>query len=435
MGYSEEPEENPQESQIVEDPPKDQLQVAAEKDNENLPDESPTEENESPPDDEPKVITPQPEEEKPKKDQEISSPSSDMQIVELPKEGEAEELVEDDSVQIALKSFMLPPTGEIDALELLRNMNFRMWSVDSMESIVEEEEAIEEAPEEVIAEVEEVKESEQLPDTLSDVEIVEEVIEIVDDEPKAEEEESDISIKSGDFVYVKQETVVIEETKEAVIEEDPRVKFLELCTNYGISQFINELTANVVDTCEYIDEDEILRGKLDANKLLQCLYEKYTVLQIQQRKRFLLNKKVADYFRRKKNIRAITDDPPDLYMNEIRRYRDSLLILDELKNKEAKTIALVEEKLSSLTAQLDEVKGNLALKIEKLNNHIREIGITTHYKKNSQLINEKLVDYYIRKMNGMRKEISKIRFHIIQQQHSIGVLQEVSKIFLSKRNF
>lgn len=352
--------------------------------------------------------------------------------LEAPEENEEpDQLAEEDSIDLALKMFKLPQNLETDALELLRNLNFRMWTVDSMESIAEVAEDKDELPEEdVIDEAEEIRKSEAaLQEQPSEGEIIED-IDIHDIDEKVEEEESDISIKSGDFVYVKEEKVVVEEVKEVVVEIDPRIKFMETCLNYGITPFLTEVVNNVVDTCEYVDEDEILRGKLDSNKLLQCLYEKYTILQIQQRKRFLLNKKVADYFRRKKNLRAITDDPPDNFMNEIRRYRDSLQNLDELKTKEAKTSAIVEEKLSILTNQLEDLKEQLALKIEKLNMHIREIGITTHYKKNSQLINEKLVDYYIRKMNNMRKEISKIRFHIIQQQHTIGVLQDVSlKIF------
>lgn len=334
------------------------------------------------------------------------------------------ELCEEDSAEMALKNYMLPPDADPDALDILKNMNFKMWSVDSMESIPEIEEIAEEVPEEVSAVIDEIDEAEELLEQPSEVEVIEDA-EVVDDEEKGEEEESDISIKSGDLVYVKEEKVVVQEVKEIVAEEDPMVKFLELCSNYGINQFLTDVIDKVVDTCEYIDEDEILRGKLDLNKLLKCLYEKYTLLQIQQRKRFLLNKKVADYFRRKKNLRAITDDPPDHFMNEIRRYRDSLQILDELKNKEAKTIALVEEKTGKLTANLEELKNTLQDKIDNLNIHIREIGITTHYKKNSQLINEKLVDYFIRKMNSMRKEISKVRLHIIQQQHTIGVLQDV----------
>ncbi|XP_055845614.1 coiled-coil domain-containing protein 96-like [Episyrphus balteatus] len=185
------------------------------------------------------------------------------------------------------------------------------------------------------------------------------------------------------------------------------------------NNLIDNLIGEVVEICEYEDPDDILRARLDKNKVCDELDDKMYELDIEQKMRFFLNRKAVEYFRRKKATRPLIDDSPESKMSLIRKYHESLMMVNKYKGLEDSTKGLLETKIAELKEELKELEINSKGKSREFVDIVKNtLGAS-----NSEKM-ETLIDSFTKRIKNMQEEISKVRFVLIQRQHSMAVLQE-----------
>lgn len=107
--------------------------------------------------------------------------------------------------------------------------------------------------------------------------------------------------------------------------------------------FLKELIIEVVEKSEYVDPNIFLRQHLDKASLIEEITKKMKLLEVEQKARSFLNRRVAEFFYRKGQYRVFTDDPPETIVDEINKLKDATNKLDQILCR--------EEELKSTTQQ------------------------------------------------------------------------------------
>ncbi|XP_073812281.1 uncharacterized protein [Musca autumnalis] len=184
-------------------------------------------------------------------------------------------------------------------------------------------------------------------------------------------------------------------------------------------EFVYDLISRAVDKAEYVDPKVVLRQNLDKRKLLKELQDKLSLLEIEKRGKQFLNRKCVEYFRRKRSFRPILDDNPKMLNQELRKYQAAVSNLDKwlIREQEAKT--LTENNLNSLQEQLNATQKQSTNEIANFEEIVRKSLKRENFDKL-----QAVVDNSLAKIQAVRKEISKVRFQLIQKQHDMATLVE-----------
>ncbi|XP_075169186.1 uncharacterized protein LOC142241303 [Haematobia irritans] len=189
--------------------------------------------------------------------------------------------------------------------------------------------------------------------------------------------------------------------------------------NQQTYEFICDLINLAVDRAEYVDPKVILRQNLDKRKLIKELIEKLGLMEIEQRGQQFLNRKCVEYFRRKRSFRPIIDENPKSLRQEMRKYHAAVSDLDKWLIREQETKTITQHNLQILTEELKQATAHSEEEISKLADLIRN----TLKRENFDRLHI-VVENSLKKMNRVRKEISQVRFQLIQAQHKMATLLE-----------
>lgn len=186
-------------------------------------------------------------------------------------------------------------------------------------------------------------------------------------------------------------------------------------------EFVQNLIDQAVYRAEYVDPQVILRQNLDKHKLMRELQDKLAILEVERRGKQFLNRKCVEYFRRKRSFRPITEDNPKTINQEYRKYLAAVQSLDKWLIREQEAKSLSKRNTDILAGELQELKDRSLQESSNLDELIRRTLNRENFDRLHQIVENSLM-----KMNAVRKEISKVRFQLIQKQHNMASLVEVS---------
>ncbi|XP_061392710.1 plectin-like [Musca vetustissima] len=274
-------------------------------------------------------------------------------------------------------------------------------------------------------------------------EVVKQKPEIPGEEQKSEKDvEESIDLQSVDIPILSDEEAE-DEGKKLADEEDTFNQFLELeaqapvvtteeidmealaraeaerLLNEQTYEFVCDLISRAVDKAEYVDPRIILRQNLDKRKLMKELQEKIALLEIEKRGKQFLNRKCVEYFRRKRSMRPILEDNLKMLPQEIRKYQAAVNNLDKWLIREQEAKALTETNLAVLNEELTITRKRSGDEISNLEDIVRKALRREGFDKLHGV-----VENLLGKMQSVRKEISKVRFQLIQKQHDMATLVE-----------
>uniref|UniRef100_A0A1A9V267 DUF4201 domain-containing protein n=1 Tax=Glossina austeni TaxID=7395 RepID=A0A1A9V267_GLOAU len=184
------------------------------------------------------------------------------------------------------------------------------------------------------------------------------------------------------------------------------------------AQFLQELIEMCVKMAEQMDITAYMRKNIDKRKIIVELKAMLPYLISEQWARQFLNRKCVEHFRRIKGYRRLTENPKTV-IQDMDRFYETIIQLDELLGKESEIITLTRSKETELARQLGEIEEKAKQEIEKLE-HLMKQTLNPH---NSSKI-ENVVQNSMQKMADTRNDISKMRFRMILEQHKYASLVE-----------
>uniref|UniRef100_A0A1A9ZXH1 DUF4201 domain-containing protein n=1 Tax=Glossina pallidipes TaxID=7398 RepID=A0A1A9ZXH1_GLOPL len=184
-------------------------------------------------------------------------------------------------------------------------------------------------------------------------------------------------------------------------------------------QFIDELINRVVNLAEFVTPENFLRQNLNKRKIMAEIKEKITDMSTEERVKSFLNRKVVEYYKRKKSFRPLMPDNPKTLMAEKEKYSQSLNRLDFLLDKESKTLNKKNNTVRELESEIKESRAKATQEIEDFEYLVKKtVGRDSRPRLNS------IIDNELRKMSRVRKEINEIRFKMLTKQHTEVWLQK-----------
>uniref|UniRef100_A0A0A1WRY8 Coiled-coil domain-containing protein 96 n=1 Tax=Zeugodacus cucurbitae TaxID=28588 RepID=A0A0A1WRY8_ZEUCU len=185
--------------------------------------------------------------------------------------------------------------------------------------------------------------------------------------------------------------------------------------------FLKDLIWEVVEKSEYVDPNIFLRQNLDKASLIEEITKKLKTLEVEQKARSFLNRRVAEFYYRKGQYRVFTDDPPETILDEIQKLKDATNKLDQVLYRE-------EELKSTTQAEIANIQQDVSVmqikNQEKLQEFEQLVKKTFAYKGEHLALD---VDSQLRRMTKLRDEISDMRYILIQKQHTNATLAEQLK--------
>lgn len=111
-----------------------------------------------------------------------------------------------------------------------------------------------------------------------------------------------------------------------------------------IAKFFDRIIRKVVAKVESIRPAFLLRKTLDKGALMRELQDKLQDLEIEQKARLFLSRKVVEYHRRKNSYRNLDEDSPETFTDNMEKYEEALTVLDVAisKEEEIKESAAIE---------------------------------------------------------------------------------------------
>uniref|UniRef100_A0A1B0AB77 DUF4201 domain-containing protein n=1 Tax=Glossina pallidipes TaxID=7398 RepID=A0A1B0AB77_GLOPL len=185
-------------------------------------------------------------------------------------------------------------------------------------------------------------------------------------------------------------------------------------------QFIDELMNRVVNLAEFVTPENFLRQNLNTRKIMVEIKEKIIDMSSEEKVKSFLNRKVVEYYKRKKSFRPLMPDNPKTLMAEKEKYSQSLNRLDFLLDKESKTWNKKNNTVRGLESEIKESRAKATQEIEDF-----EYLVKKTFGRDSLPRLNSLIDNELRKMSRVRKEINEIRFKMLTKQHTEVWLQKV----------
>uniref|UniRef100_A0A1B0C4Y4 CCDC113/CCDC96 coiled-coil domain-containing protein n=1 Tax=Glossina palpalis gambiensis TaxID=67801 RepID=A0A1B0C4Y4_9MUSC len=184
-------------------------------------------------------------------------------------------------------------------------------------------------------------------------------------------------------------------------------------------QFIDELINKVVNLAEFVTPENFLRQNLNKRKIMAEIKEKIFDLNIEEKVKSFLNRKVVEYYKRKKSFRPLLADNPKTLMAEKEKFSQALNRLDFLLDKESKTLNKKNCTVKELESEITESRAKATQEIDDFEHLVKKtVGRDSRPRLNS------LIDNELRKMSRVRKEINQVRFKMLTKQHTEVWLQK-----------
>ncbi|XP_053963328.1 coiled-coil domain-containing protein 96-like [Anastrepha ludens] len=185
--------------------------------------------------------------------------------------------------------------------------------------------------------------------------------------------------------------------------------------------FLKELIAHVVEKCEYIDPKVLLRQNLNKAALIEQISKKLDQLELEQKTRTFLSRRVAEFHYRKGRYRVFADDAPETINAEINKFKDATKKLDHILAREEEVRRISEEKMANLREEEWFMQEKNHEKLQELEQLVRK----TFAYPGERLVT--VVDSELQVMAKVRDEISKVRLVMIENQHSNAKMTEKLK--------
>lgn len=129
-------------------------------------------------------------------------------------------------------------------------------------------------------------------------------------------------------------------------------------------QFVDELINRVVNLAEFVTPENFLRQNLNKRKIMAEIKEKIIDMNVEERVKSFLNRKVVEYYKRKKSFRPLMPDNPKTLMAEKEKFSQTLNRLDFLLDKESKTLNKKNTTVSELESGIKESRAKATQEIE-----------------------------------------------------------------------
>lgn len=136
--------------------------------------------------------------------------------------------------------------------------------------------------------------------------------------------------------------------------------------------FLEELIFRIVENCEYIDPNVLLRQNLNKNKLMNKLSDLLNQLHSEQKSHQFLNKKVIEYFHRKKMARPLEVEGPDTIMQSLEYYKAAINKLDQIIDHENGLKTLAEKKKANVLSDVETSEVQFRQKKKQLEDLIKK---------------------------------------------------------------
>uniref|UniRef100_A0A1A9X4T8 DUF4201 domain-containing protein n=1 Tax=Glossina brevipalpis TaxID=37001 RepID=A0A1A9X4T8_9MUSC len=184
-------------------------------------------------------------------------------------------------------------------------------------------------------------------------------------------------------------------------------------------QFVEELINKVVNLAEFVTPENFLRQNLNKLKVITEIKEKICDLSIEERSKTFLNRKVSEFYKRKKALRPLMPDNPKTVTAEKEKYTQVLNRLDFLLDKEAKSLDKKNQTVEELEDKIKESRSQATEEINSFEDIVRKaVGRDSRPRLNS------IIDNELRKMSRVRKEVNEVRFKMLTKQHTEVWLQK-----------
>ncbi|XP_065368900.1 uncharacterized protein LOC135961332 [Calliphora vicina] len=182
-------------------------------------------------------------------------------------------------------------------------------------------------------------------------------------------------------------------------------------------EFINDIIHRVVEIAEFISPEQLQRQKLDKRKLFLEISHVYHQYEVELKVSELLNRKVVEFFKRKKLYRPIMQDNVKTLPLEKLKYKKAMQHLDELLAKEN----AMNDSCSGLAKRLH---NELEVTEQKVHNDVLmfEDLVKKNLFRESCPQSNALIEQLLRRMAKYRKEVSEVRYRMISKQHTHAIL-------------
>ncbi|XP_073846656.1 uncharacterized protein [Musca autumnalis] len=193
--------------------------------------------------------------------------------------------------------------------------------------------------------------------------------------------------------------------------------YRHLCDN--VAKLIDELIDKVIEDAEHTTCESMLRKNLDKHKLMVEIFNKIHERNVEQRVCEFLNRKVVEYFKRKKVFRSIMPDSKRYVELEMRKHRQVVQHLDNLLAMEANAKLMASKTKLKMEDKLREESERSQQAIVDFEDVVKRNLFHENRPKCNVLIEKLLLG-----MAKCRQEVNEVRFEMILKQHTEASLKE-----------
>lgn len=167
------------------------------------------------------------------------------------------------------------------------------------------------------------------------------------------------------------------------------------------------------------------RLKIDRKELIKTYTEIIEKKSLISKKNTLLNRKLHDYFRKKKIFRALLDDNSNQLVELTKKNKNLLEQLEWLIIKEEKTRTDSVNQLTSLNQRVTDMTVSTEKNTNDLNKRLTVIGITLQSSTTGLFLKENEINRFIQRIETTRQIVSEERYAFIQTQDRMTEIDTV----------
>lgn len=139
-----------------------------------------------------------------------------------------------------------------------------------------------------------------------------------------------------------------------------------------VYDFMHQLINQVVETAHYAEPAMLLRQNFNKKKIMDDLEAKMRLLEDERQLNMVLNKKIVEYYRRKKDFRPLTEDPPENVMSLFESYNENMEKLSTFSSQEQDFTNITSIKMSDLNEILQQEEKLSRQSVDNLEKLIRK---------------------------------------------------------------
>lgn len=182
---------------------------------------------------------------------------------------------------------------------------------------------------------------------------------------------------------------------------------------------------DVSDLEEVDDEEDVIIVK--RSELTERLKKAILKKRLAEMKNEFLNRKVTQYFRKKKIDRAFAKDEASVVPQLEERYEKLLDNYKSIKGKERSIMEECDKKINVLDKQMIEFRTEFDALINDFDQKLSEVGVTLIGAKTGELMSERTVKNILTRRKRVHFALSQERLQNIRVQRELSKMKEKSK--------